>query len=108
MTISQTPVSTGGLQRQLLAALALALLVLPGSVDPAAAASSEACYRDAAQCTARCRVYDYACFAGCDVILDLCLPVAGNTGTLDPGTGTGPVKPRFPGQVAPLEGVLRQ
>ena len=97
---------------KIVAAGVLALLVLPGSVRPAAAASSEACYRDAARCTARCRVYDYECFAGCDVILDLCLPVAGNigatTGTLDPGTGTGPVKPRFPGQVAPLEGVLRQ
>ncbi len=97
---------------KIVAALALTVLVLPGSVRPAAA-DAKACYREAAQCTARCKTYDYACFAGCDVILDLCLPVAGNigatTGTLDPSTGTGPVKPRFPGQVGPAAGItLRQ
>ena len=96
---------------KIVAALALTVIVLPGSVRPAAAASAEACYREAAQCTARCRTYDYACFAGCDVLLDLCLPVAGGTGTpagtLDPGPGTRPVKPYFPGKFAPA-GKLRQ
>ena len=97
---------------KIVAALALTVIVLPGSVRPAAAATAAACYRAAAQCTAKCKTYDYACFAGCDVILDLCLDgygnTAPNTGTINPGSGSGtePVKSRFPGKVGPVEGVI--
>ena len=91
------------------AALAVAVIVLPGSVRPAAA-DARACYREAARCTAKCKTYDYACFGGCDVILDLCLDGFGNTatttGTMHPGSGTGPVRLPLPGQAAPLRNVI--